>query len=60
MQIDEILTQNINNLYTMRDDVALEMIEATGKQFNNLKTKLEVIEEAIYLKESGYGTNKEN
>lgn len=58
MRLQEIMNQNVGHLYVMRDEVAMEMIEAKGGQLKKLQDKLEAIEEAIYLKESGY--EKEN
>lgn len=50
----DIMSKTVSSLYVMRDEVALEMIEAKGKQLSKLQTQLVAIEEAIYLKESGY------
>lgn len=55
MRQQDILNQSVRNLYTMRDEVCLEMVEATGKQLNTLKTKLQMIEDAIFVKESDDG-----
>lgn len=55
MRIDQtMLKQDLTTLYVMRDQVSFEMIDAKGKKFSQLQTKLEDIEEAIMLKESGY------
>lgn len=62
MKLQDILNKNISNLYLMRDEVAMEMIEASGKQLASLQNKLQAVEEAIVLKESGYenGYQEEN
>ena len=57
MRYQEIMNQNVSYLYTMRDEVSMEMIEAKGGQLKKLQDKLEAIEEAIYLKESGHEEN---
>lgn len=51
---DECLTKNVSSLYMMRDEISIEMIEAKGKKLSTLKDKLQTVEEAIMLKESGY------
>lgn len=53
MQLQEIMNHNVSALYILRDETALEMIEAKGGQLRKLQDKLEAIEEAIFLKESG-------
>lgn len=60
MRLQEILNQSVNSLYTLRDEVSMEMVEATGGQLKKLQNKLGAIEEAIYLKESGYEENDTN
>lgn len=57
---EECLTKSVSSLYSMRDEVSLEMIEAKGKKLSTLKDKLETIEEAIMLKESGYESQEIN
>lgn len=59
MRLQEILNQNVSSLHSLRDEVALEMIEAKGKKFKVLQDKLANIEEAIFLKESGYEENNQ-
>lgn len=54
MKFDDIISQDVSSLYNLRDDVATEMVEATGKKLATLQVKLVAIEEAITLKESGY------
>ena len=59
MRLQEILNQPVATLHTMRDEVCMEMVEATGKQLKQLENKLAAIEEAIYVKGAGY-ESKEN
>lgn len=59
MRLQQMLENNVDTLHQMRDDVCNQMIEANGPTFYKLKTQLEMIEEAIFLKESKDGEEEE-